>query len=86
MNNNIKIRTIKEANTMIKTNKTIRQLAKEYKVSKSTVHKDLKERLKYINEQLYEQIKIIIKKHIEERHIKGGQATQKKYQKINKNI
>lgn len=85
MKNNIKIRVILEANYMIKTNDTIRRIAKEYKVSKSTVHKDLKDRLKNIDKELYDKINIIIKKHIETRHIKGGNSTKKKYQKIAKN-
>ena len=70
---------------MIKTNDTIRRIAKEYKVSKSTVHKDLKDRLKNIDKELYDKINIIIKKHIETRHIKGGNSTKKKYQKKAKN-
>ena len=70
---------------MINTNNTIREIAKKYKVSKSTVHKDLKDRLKYIDKDLYKKIKSIIKKHIETRHIKGGESTKKKYQKIAKN-
>lgn len=85
MKNKIKKRVISETYYMINTNKTIRDIAKEYKVSKSTVHKDLKDRLKNIDNELYKNIKIIINKHIETRHIKGGEATKKKYQKIAKN-
>ena len=85
MKNNIKKRVISETYYMINTNKTIRDIAKEYKVSKSTVHKDLKDRLKNIDNELYKNIKIIINKHIETRHIKGGESTKKKYQKIAKN-
>ena len=85
MKNTIKKRTISEANYMINTNKTIREIAKEYKVSKSTVHKDLKDRLKNIDKKLYKEIKIIIKNHIKIRHIKGGESTKKKYEKLAKN-
>lgn len=85
MKNTIKKRVIKEAYYMIEKDKTIREIAKEYKVSKSTVHKDLKDRLKNIDNELYKNIKIIINKHIETRHIKGGESTKKKYQKIAKN-
>lgn len=85
MKNKIKKRVISETYYMINTNKTIRDIAKEYKVSKSTVHKDLKDRLKNIDNELYKNIKIIINKHIETRHIKGGESTKKKYQKIAKN-
>lgn len=85
MKNNIKKRIISEANYMINTNKTIREIAKKYKVSKSTVHKDLKERLIVIDKNLYKKTKIIIKRHLETRHIKGGESTKKKYQKLVKN-
>ena len=85
MKNIIKKRVISEANYMINTNKTIREIAKEYKVSKSTVHKDFKDRLKNIDKGLYKKIKVIINKHIKTRHIKGGESTKKKYQKIAKN-
>lgn len=85
MKNNIKKRIISEANYMINTNKTIREIAKKYKVSKSTVHKDLKERLLVTDKNLYKKIKIIIKRHLETRHIKGGESTKKKYQKLVKN-
>lgn len=86
MNSKIKERTIAEAKEMIKTDKTIRIIARKFKVSKSTVQKDLKHRLKHIDKNLYKKIDQIIKKHIESRHIKGGETTKKKYQNINKNI
>lgn len=86
MKKNIIKRTEEEAIYMIKTNSTIRQIAKEFKVSKSTVHKDLKHRLKNIDIKLYNKVKKIIKIHTETRHIKGGESTKKKYQKTNKII
>lgn len=64
---------------MLKTNKTIREVAKKFKVSKSTVHKDLHERLNDINIKIYNEVKEIMKKHIEIRHIKGGESTKNKY-------
>ena len=85
MKNNIKKRVIREAIYMINTDKTIREIAKVYKVSKSTVHYDLKDRLNNIDIILYKKINNIINKHIEMRHIKGGESTKKKYQKIAKN-
>ena len=69
---NIKKRVINEANYMKKTNKTVREIAKKFNVSKSTVHKDLQERLMKIDKQLSEDIKEILKYHIEIRHIRGG--------------
>ena len=75
-------RTVKEANYMVKTNETIRQIAKVFNVSKSTVHKDLQDRLKNLDKKTYLQIKKILKRHIQTRHIKGGQSTKKKYLKL----
>lgn len=59
----------------------MREVASVFNVSKSTVHKDLHERLKEINFDLYNKIQKIMKKHIETRHIKGGESTRIKYSK-----
>ncbi len=82
MNNKIYKRIIEEANYIISTNKTIRDVAKYMKVSKSTVHKDLHERLLEIDEKLYEKVDIILQKHLQIRHINGGNATKLKYEKL----
>ena len=81
MGNNIVRRVIDEANYMILTNKTIREIALVFNVSKSTVHKDLKERLKYIDTDLYNKAQKIIKYHLDVRHIRGGESTRIKYSK-----
>ncbi len=67
---------------MIDTGDTLREIAKVFKVSKSTVHKDLKDRLKKIDDELYVKIQKILKYHIDIRHIKGGESTKKKYLKM----
>ncbi len=79
-------RVLEEAKYIIKTNQTIRETAKYFKVSKSTVHKDLQERLKKINTYLSEQVNEILKYHTNIRHIRGGESTRKKYKKIIKNV
>lgn len=84
MENNIKKRTVEEANYMILTNDTIRQIAKKFNISKSTVHKDLQDRLKQIDILLYKKIKKILTYHKKIRHIKGGEQTRKKYQNLHK--
>ena len=83
MNSIIKSRVLNEANYMIDTKKTIREIAKVFKVSKSTVHKDLHERLIEIDNNLYLEIDRILKYHIDIRHIRGGESTKKKYKKLN---
>ena len=81
MNNIIKSRTLEEAKHMINTKNTIREIAKIFNVSKSTVHKDLHERLIDIDYNLYKEINSILKYHIDIRHIRGGESTKKKYKK-----
>ncbi len=75
-------RVMNEANYIISTKKTIREIASIFKVSKSTVHKDLHERLLYVNKELYNMVNDILQYHIDVRHIRGGQSTKKKYEKL----
>ena len=82
MNSLIVKRVIDEANYILDTKETIREIAKVFNVSKSTVHKDLHERLANINSDLYLQIDSILKYHIDVRHIRGGESTKKKYKKV----
>ena len=82
MNSLIVRRVLDEANYMLNTKKTIREIATVFNVSKSTVHKDLHERLAEINIELFEQIDSILKYHIDVRHIRGGEATKEKYKKV----
>ena len=77
----IKERVYKEAYYILKTKKTLRELSKVFNLSKSTIHKDLKERLKFIDLTLYKEVQKIFQNHIQTRHIKGGESTKKKYQK-----
>lgn len=74
-------RVIEEAKYTIETKSTVRDVANVYKVSKSTVHKDLKERLLHINIELYNKVAMIFDDHIKIRHIRGGEATKLKYLK-----
>lgn len=61
------------------TGATVRMTAKEFGVSKSTVHKDVAEKLKYENTKLYEDVKEVLSKNKAERHLRGGNATKQKY-------
>lgn len=60
---------------------TVRQTAAFFGISKSTVHKDLISKLRYINPSLYSQVKKILDINKAERHIRGGEATKRKYKK-----
>ena len=83
---NLKIieRVNKVADYIIKNNKTVREMSKVFHVSKSTIHKDLHERLVFIDKDKFKQVDKILKYHISIRHIKGGETTRKKYLKIKK--
>ena len=69
---------------MIETGATVRTAAQHFGISKSTVHKDLSQRLKQINGPLYVQVRQILDVNKQERHIRGGMATKRKYQQIRK--
>ncbi len=64
---------------IIDTGATVRATAKVFKISKSTVHKDVSEKLYHINRELYRQVKEVLEKNKSERHIRGGLATRRKY-------
>lgn len=64
---------------IIDTGATVRATAKVFKISKSTVHKDVTERLMHIDRELYKQVKNVLEKNKSERHIRGGLATRRKY-------
>ncbi|MBE6149572.1 MAG: stage III sporulation protein D [Firmicutes bacterium] len=83
MNKAIIKRVVDEANYIIKTGSTVREMSKIFNVSKSTVHKDLHERLIEIDENLYKKVEEILKYHIEIRHIRGGFSTKNKYLNLN---
>jgi putative DeoR family transcriptional regulator (stage III sporulation protein D) len=80
----IKERVLEETMHILKTKDTIRDIAKIYKVSKSTVHKDLHERLREIDGNLYFDVDRILKYHIDIRHIRGGESTKNKYLNLTK--
>lgn len=77
----IKERTIKIGRYFVETQNTVRSIAKKFGVSKSTVHKDLTERLPEINPDLASQVKKILEYHKSIRHLRGGEATKIKYKK-----
>ena len=79
MNRIISNRVLEEANYIIKTRKTVREIAKVFKMSKSTIHKDLHERLREVNIDLYNEVSEILKYHTDIRHIRGGESTRLKY-------
>ncbi|HIV19327.1 MAG TPA: sporulation transcriptional regulator SpoIIID [Candidatus Merdivicinus intestinigallinarum] len=76
-------RCIQFANFIIENHATVRATAKKFDYSKSTVHKDITERLRHTNPQLYNEVRKILDINKEERHIRGGMATKHKYELLN---
>jgi putative DeoR family transcriptional regulator (stage III sporulation protein D) len=72
-------RAVSLAAYIIENNATVRKAATVFHISKSTVHKDVSERLKKLNPQLYVQVKKVLDINKQERHIRGGMATRRKY-------
>lgn len=79
MSDTIEERACELAVYMIETGATVRAAAKHFGISKSTVHKDLSQRLPQYNPLLYEKVRLILDKNRQERHIRGGMATRRKY-------
>lgn len=72
-------RAVELGEYIIESKATVRKTAKKFGISKSTVHKDVSERLKYVNPQLYKEVKSVLEINKAQRHIRGGMATRKKY-------
>ncbi len=81
MKDYIEDRVYEIANYIVETGVTVRAAAKTFAVSKSTVHKDVSERLMELDMTLYKQVKKITDINLAERHIRGGLATKEKYTK-----
>ena len=82
MKNSIEERACDLALYIIESKATVRSAAKKFGISKSTVHKDLSERLEQINRPLYLQVKEVLEYNKSERHIRGGMATRIKYKGV----
>ena len=83
MKDYIEERVLEVANYIIDSKSTIRKTAKMFGVSKSTIHKDITERLPKINPQIAKEAKKILDINKAERHIRGGRATKMKYKSVN---
>ena len=76
----IEERVIKCAEYIVATGATVRACSAHFSISKSTVHKDVSERLKFIDADLYERTRKVLELNLSERHIRGGIATKEKYE------
>lgn len=81
MQDTLELRACELAVYMIETGATVRKAAQHFGISKSTVHKDLSQRLPQYNRILYEQVRQVLDLNKQERHLRGGMATQRKYKR-----
>ena len=79
MKDYIEERVLELAHYIISTHATVRTAAKKFRVSKSTVHKDITERLLELNPSLAAEVKTVLENNKAERHLRGGMATKEKY-------
>ena len=79
MKDYIEQRAVEIANYIIDYNATVRQTAKKFGISKSTVHKDVTDRLQQVNPTLAARARVVLDVNKSERHIRGGMATREKY-------
>ena len=63
---------------------TVRLAAKKFGISKSTVHQDITTKLSEVNKKLYDEVKAVLEQNKQERHIRGGEATKKKYAELSR--
>lgn len=84
MKKEIVLRALKEADFIVKNNSTVREVAKVFGVSKSTVHFDLKFRLFGVDKNMFKRVRKVLENNLEQRHIRGGIATREKYKKLKK--
>ena len=69
---------------IVENNATVRSAAQQFGISKSTVHQDITTKLEKANKALYDEVKTVLDKNKQERHIRGGEATKRKYQELSK--
>ena len=79
MNKKIISRVIDEGKYILDTGKTVREMAKIFGISKSTIHKDLRERLLEVDKKMYDEVSNVLQYHMDVRHIRGGESTKRKY-------
>ncbi len=67
---------------IVENNATVRAAARQFGISKSTVHQDITEKLEKVNKPLHDEVKAVLDRNKQERHIRGGEATKRKYEEL----
>lgn len=82
MKEDVRLRVERAAEIILETGATVRACAGRLGVSKTTVHKDVRKRLPLLNMELSAQVDAVLKRNFQERHLRGGEATRRKYLKL----
>ena len=85
MNKRIIARVLEEGKYILDNDKTVREMAGIFGISKSTIHKDLRERLFLIDKDMYSKVSNVLRYHMDIRHIRGGESTKRKFLEKNAN-
>ena len=85
MDKRIISRVLEEGKYILDTGKTVREMALVFGISKSTIHKDLRERLLEVDKDMYDEVSTILQYHTDVRHIRGGESTRRKFLEKNAN-
>ena len=78
----MRLRVMQAAEHILETGATVRACAEKFGVSKTTIHKDMRDRLPQVDEELCAEVDAVLKKNLSERHLRGGDATRQKFQRL----
>ena len=78
----MRLRVMQAAEYILETGATVRACAVKFGVSKTTIHKDMRDRLPRMDEELCAQVDEVLKRNLRERHLRGGDATRQKFQRL----
>lgn len=82
MREEVQLRVMQAAEHILETGATVRACAGKFGVSKTTIHKDMRQRLPLLDTELGRQVDEILKKNLQERHLRGGDATRRKFLRL----
>ena len=82
MREEVRLRVMQAAEHILETGATVRACAAKFGVSKTTIHKDMRDRLPLMDEELCAQVDAVLRKNLSERHLRGGDATREKFQRL----
>ena len=82
MREEVRLRVLQAAEHILETGATVRACAVRFGVSKTTIHKDMRDRLPRVDEKLCKQVDAVLKRNLSERHLRGGDATRQKFQRL----